>query len=521
MFTLGDVSRKGARIHGASEALVFEGTRLTYRGLDERVNRLANVLMSLGAARGERIAILAENTHEYIVFYLAAAKAGLAATPLNFRLSESELVFLINDSEAAICVVGDRYEDLAQRLRLATPGVRHWIALEAPADGEGTMGMLAYEALLQSASPDDPRVAVDENEMAILMYTGGTTGSPKGVMLSHRNLLAALMCLTQQYGFTAADVTCMVLPLFHVSFWPVFCNLFVGGKAVIVRRAELGPILEAIESERCTHLNAVPTLYNWLLDYEALDSFDLSSLRLMTYAGSPIPPSVLKRCIAKFGRILAQGYGLTEAAPMVTALMPDDHQLEGPKARLLGSVGKEGLIVEIQIRDESGHALGPDEVGEVAVRGPNVMMGYWKKEQLTREKLQDGWLLTGDVGRLDDEGYLYLVDRKADMIVTGGENVYPAETENVLYLHPAVRECAVVSAPDEKWGERVQAVVVLREGATATEDELVGFCKDRLAGYKCPKAVGFWDALPTSPVGKILRKDIKKTFWDGHDRLIG
>jgi acyl-CoA synthetase (AMP-forming)/AMP-acid ligase II len=256
----------------------------------------------------------------------------------------------------------------------------------------------------------------------------------------------------------------------------------------------------------------VPTLYTWLLDYPELDRFDLTSLRMMGYAGSPIPEQVLRKCMAKFGNILAQGYGLTEAAPIVSALMPEDHALEGPKAKLLTSVGKEMLVVEVRIADGHGNPVKCGEIGEVLARGPNIMMGYWKNPQMTTEKLRNGWLHTGDLGVQDADGYLYLVDRKADMIITGGENVYPTETENVIYQHPSVYECAVAAVPDERWGEKVQAAVVLKPGSTATQEEIIDFCRERIAHYKCPKAVVFWKSLPKSPIGKILRKDVRKAF---------
>jgi len=295
----------------------------------------------------------------------------------------------------------------------------------------------------------------------------------------------------------------------------------VGGKVVIIRRPELETILKAIQDEKCTHVNAVPTLYNWLLEFPKLDEFELSSVRLLTYAGSPMPKEVLKRCIRKFGNILGQGYGLTEAAPLVSLMMPDEHVLDGPRSRLLSSVGREGVPVEVRVVDNNGKPLGPGGVGEIVARGPNIMLGYWKNEKLTRERLRDGWLYTGDVGTLDEEGYLYLLDRKADMIITGGENVYPNETENVLYQHPSILECAVVSAPDDRWGERVQAAVVLRPSASATEQELIDHCKRELAGYKCPKKVLFMNRLPKRSVGKILRSELKKEFWKGKSARIG
>jgi len=507
MATLGDIARNGARTYPDAEAVVFDSTRLTYREFDNRINRLANALAQLGTSKGDRVAILAENTHKYLEVYLGAAKAGLVTTPLNFRLSQDELAHILNDSEASLVLVGEGCEATALALLNKAKTVRTWIGLD------DKFGGCSYEDLLARSSDTDPLVPVGENDLAILMYTGGTTGTPKGVMLSHRNILAAMNCLCEQNQFTALDSTCMVLPLFHVSFWPAICCLMVGGKVVLVRRPDIPHVLGLIQQERCTHMNAVPTIYGWLIMFPDLDRFDLSSIRLMSYAGSPMPEAVLRKCIAKFGSRLAQGYGLTEAAPAVSELMPEDHVLAGPRAKLLKSAGRSLPGVEVRVVDDSGAFLKPGQTGEVVVRGANVLMGYWKNPQLTAEKLRDGWLHTGDIGFIDEEGYLYLVDRKADMIITGGENVYPGETENALYSHPAVQECAVTSAPDDNWGERVQAVVVLKPGATTTEKDLIEFCKSKLAGYKCPKRVEFWDQLPKTAVGKIQRKDVKAKFW--------
>lgn len=514
MHTLGDIARKGARIHAGREAVVFEGTRLTYRELDLRVNRLANVLVGLGLANGERVAVLADNGHKWLEVYLAAAKAGLVTVPINSRLAPDEMRDILDDSGTALVLAGDGYEETSAKLRATARTVRTWVGLDRE------LGGLEYEALLRQARDVDPAVPVAENDLAILMYTGGTTGTPKGAMLSHRNLLSMMFCSTQQMGITKHDVTCMCLPLFHISFWPAFCHLLVGGKVVVVRKPTVGAVVNAIQEERCTHVNAVPTLYNWMLEAPEAKDVDVSSLRLMTYAGSPIPEEVLRRCIARFGNIFAQAYGLTEGGG-VSALMPEDHVVDGPRSRLLRSAGKELLLVQVRVVDEAGNPVPPGTVGEVVVRGPNVMMGYWNKPAQTVAALRDGWLHTGDIGKMDEEGYLYLVDRKADMIVTGGENVYPTETENVLYRHPRVQECVVTSAPDDRWGERVQAVVVLKPGPPVTEQELIDFCKEGLAGYKCPKKIEFWDALPKSAVGKLLRRNVKAKFWEGRDRRIG
>ena len=509
IYTLGDIPRKGARIHRNKEAVVFGDTRLSYGQFDDRVNRLANAFLSMKCKKGQRVAILSENSSKYLEVYFAAAKAGLVIVPLNFRLSPIEIEQIVNDSSPTVFFVGDGYETLTSNIKYKCSTVDIWSALDNP-----TEGYAYYEDLLENAPNSDPKVVVDENELAVLMYTGGTTGLPKGVMLSHRNLLSSTLAFAHTFQISELDTTCMLLPIFHASIWSALCCLMVGGKVVITRRAEMEAILRAIQDEKCTHVNAVPTIYNWLLDYPDLDSFDLSSLRLITYAGSPMPVEILKKCIQKFGNIMGQAYGMTEASPLVSILMPYEHAVAGQKVRLLMSAGKESVLMEVRVVGPDGKALKPGEIGEITVRGPNITMGYWNNPQLTQEKLRDGWLHTGDMGRIDAEGYLYLVDRKADMIITGGENVYPAETEHVLYEHPAVQECVVVSAPDQRWGERVQAVVLLRTDTSATEEELIAFCKQRLAGYKCPKKIEFWEQIPKSSVGKILRKDVRKKFWN-------
>jgi len=515
MYTLGEIVRKGAIVYQDNEAVVCEDTRLTYKELNNRVNRFANALTQMGYKKGDRITVLAENTHKYLEMYFATSKLGMSLTPLNFRLSDSELEHIVTNSEASCFLVADGYEERAQGLKDNLRNVKDWIA----SDNE-TKGFIYYEDLLKEASDSEPDIEVDENEMAVLMYTGGTTGLPKGVMVSHRNIMTALIRMSIGLKFTPNDATCQVLPLFHLAFWPAMCVLIGGGKVVINRRPELDVICRLIQDEKCTHINAVPTLYTWLLQFPDVNKYDLSSLRLITYAGSPFPPEVLRQCIQKFGNIFAQGYGMTEALG-ATWLKAEDHVLEGEKSKRLLSAGKEDFTAKVRIVNEEGVTVETGVVGEVALRGKHVMMGYWKNPELTAKTIRNGWYHTGDMGYMDEDGYLFLVDRKADMIVTGGENVYPKEVEDVLYEHPAVLEVAVVPAPDEKWGERVQAVVVLKEGLTATEDELIAHCKDKLGGYKCPKDVKVWDTIPKTPLGKILRKDVKKKFWEGMDRTIG
>ncbi len=515
MYTLTDIPRHGAISFANKEAVVFEDTRLSYKEFNNRINCFANALTDLGYKKGDRITVLAENTYKYLEVYFAAAKLGISITPLNFRLSDAEIIHIVNDSESTLYIAGDGYEERSLALRKDLKNVKHWMTFDKKIGD-----YLFYDDLLKKSSNKEPEIEVDENELAVLMYTGGTTGLPKGVMLSHRNFMTAILSAAMMLVPTPNDATCFVLPLFHVSVWPALTMLIAGGKVVINRRPDLGEILRLIQDEKCTHINLVPTIYGWILQYD-LDKYNLSSLREMTYAGSPFPPEVLKQCIQKFGNIFGQGYGSTETTGgAVTFLDIEDHVLDGPRSKYLASAGKPALCSKVKIVDENDNTLGPGEIGEIAAQGRHVMMGYWKNPELTKEAMRGGWLHMGDMGYMDEEGFLFLVDRKADMIVTGGENVYPKETEDVLYSHPAVMECAVVSAPDERWGERVQAVVVLKAGQTATAEELINYCKIKLAGYKCPKGIEFWASIPKTPIGKIIRKDVKRHFWKGRDRSI-
>ncbi len=515
MYTLGDICRKSALIRPERTAVVFEEHRLTYRQLDERVNRLANALLSKQISRQDRLTVLSENTHKYLEIYFAASKIGISVTPLNYRLADEEIIQIVRDSESTVFIVGDGYEDRAHAMQEALESIRLWIAMDTAADG-----FESYEEMVAGGSAVDPGIKVEEDEMAILMYTGGTTGLPKGVMMSHRGLMTAFLGAIVMCGFRRDDITCFVLPLFHVSFWSAFAVLLVQGTVVVSRRPEVDGMLKLIQDEKCTHINAVPTLYGWMLQKTDVDAYDLSSLRLITYAGSPFPPETLKRCILKFGPIFEQAYAMTECIGG-TFLQMEDHVLEGERSRLLSSAGKPCPNVDVCVKDEQGNDRPPGEIGEIAIRGKCMMLGYWKNPELTARAIRNGWYHTGDMGLIDDEGYLFMVDRKADMIVTGGENVYPKEVEDVLNQHPAVSMAAVVSAPDEKWGERVQAAVVLQAGQTATKEELIAHCKEHLAGYKCPKEIDFFDRLSTTAVGKILRKDMKKKYWQGYDRTVG
>jgi acyl-CoA synthetase (AMP-forming)/AMP-acid ligase II len=519
MYNLGDIPRNGALNFRDNIAVVFEDRRLTYYEFNQRINRFSNALVDLGCNKGDRIAVIADNCSKYLEAYFAAAKIGMSVTPVNVRLGDDEVIYVLNDSESGILVVGEGYEDRIRTVKGKLENIKTWITFDNPVEE-----FHLYEDLLQRSSaeePDEEFFDVHEDDLAILMYTGGTTGAPKGVMLSHRNAVMAGITTALIVGATQEDSTCYVLPIFHVSWWPILVHLLVGGKVCIIRKPDIESILKLIQDEKCTHINLVPTIYGWIVDYPGIDNFDLSSLRILSYAGSPCPLEILKKCIHRFGNKLTQGYGATETAGApITILDWRDHHLEGEKSKYLSSAGKAVLCSRVKIADEKGNVLGLGEVGEICVKGKHVMMGYWKKPELTGQVLKGGWYHTGDMGYMDREGFVYMTDRKADMIISGGENVYPKEVENVIYQHPSVRECSVVSSPDPKWGEIVQAVVVLNQGKTATEQEIIEHCKKNLAGYKCPKAVSFWTDLPKTVIGKIAKKEIKQQFWQGRERMI-
>ncbi len=519
MYTLGDIPRFTAIHYPDRIAVVFEGTRFTYREFNARINRFANALIALGCRKGERLTIMADNCSNYLEVYFAAAKLGMSVTPLNTRLGDDEIVFIINDSEASLLIVGDGYEDKIQSMKPKLKNIKNWISFEKLSEG-----FLYYAALVEKAPDTEPDLDlydVREDDLAILMYTGGTTGRPKGVMLSHRNAMISGTVAALSMNLNRDDATCYVLPIFHVSWWPILAIMMVCGKVCINRKPDLDAIFKLIQDEKCTHMNLVPTIYGWMADYSNIDKYDLSSLRILSYAGSPFPTEVLVRCIKRFGNIFGQGYGSTETAGApVTMLSWDDHFLDGPKAKYLTSAGKAAPCSRIKIVNEHGNPVPQGAVGEICVKGKHVMMGYWKNPKLTAETLRGGWLHMGDMGYMDENGYVFLTDRKADMIISGGENVYPKEVEDIIYQHPAVKECAVVSAPDTKWGEVVQAVAVLQSGKQATAEEIIEHCKKNLAGYKCPKAVAFWNDIPKTIIGKIDKKDIKKKFWEGKDRII-
>ena len=505
---LGDIPRKHARLNPDWECVVCEDVRLTWKQFNERINRLANGLSGIGVEKGTKVAVLALNCHRYLEIYYALAKLGAVAVPLNFRLSPEELTYVINHSDAEFFMADVGFMEVANAIMPSLDNIKQSVALNGPEEG-----WLDYEEMLSAAQDTEPDVEVDEDDLCQLQYTGGTTGLPKGVMLTHRNYITSAIGMLLTTLAEEGDKTLQVLPIFHTAWWPALIHHYCGGGAVIAKRFDFNEILAMAEKERVTHINMVPILFSWVLDFPDLDKYDLSSIKLLTYAGAPMPADLMRRCIEKFGPIFQQGYGLTEAAPLATILLEKDQStLDGPPeiTRRISSAGKESMITEVRLFDDEDKEVPVGEVGEIVVRGKNIMKGYWKDPELTAKALRGGWLHTGDLATLDEYGFIYIVDRKNDMIITGGENVYPYEVEKILYEHPAVLEAAVVGVQDKTWGEAVTAVVALKAGTTATEEELIGFAKERIAGYKTPKQVIFMESIPKTAIGKILRRQVRE-----------
>jgi long-chain acyl-CoA synthetase len=505
---LGDIPRKHARLDPDKECVVCGDVRLTWGQFNERINRLANALAGLGVEKGTKAAILALNCHRYLEIYYATSKLGAVAVPLNFRLSPEELTYVINHSDAEFLMVDAAYIGVAKPMLPGLENIKQRVALEGKDEG-----WLDYEEMLAVASDAEPGVDVDEDDLCQLQYTGGTTGLPKGVMLTHRNYMTS--ALGMLLSSVDSESTLQVLPIFHTAWWPTLIHHYAGRRAVIAKQFDFNEILATAAREKVTHINMVPILFSWILDFPDLDKYDLSNIKLFTYAGAPMPADLMRRCIERFGPIFQQGYGLTEAAPLATILLEEDQStLDGPPeiTKRIASAGRESMVTEIRLVDEEDIEVPMGEVGEIAVRGKNIMKGYWKDPELTDRALRGGWLHTGDLATRDEYGFIYIVDRKNDMIITGGENVYPYEVEKVLFEHPAILEAAVVGVQDKTWGEAVTAVVALKDGESATEDELIQFVKERIAGYKTPKRVVIVDSIPKTAVGKILRREVRESL---------
>jgi long-chain acyl-CoA synthetase len=507
--------RAAARSAPARLATEHLGRRRNWLSFEDRVARLSGALAGLGLMPGDRIAMLALNCDRYLEGLFACPWGGFVVVPINTRLAAAEIAFWLTDSEASALLVDENFAALAPKL----PLVPHTIFM-----GEGATpdGMLDYETLIAMATPA-PDAGARGDDLAALFYTGGTTGRSKGVMLSHRNIVANALNTAPALGAGADVVYLHAAPMFHAADNAVnFVVTANGGSHLFMPRFEPGAFLKLVAEKGVSATLIVPTMINMIVNHPDVETTDTSSLKRMLYGASPMPEAVIRRAFAALPHTkFVQAYGQSEAAPCMTFLMDDWHALEGPRASKLKSAGRAAMGCEVIVMGADEREAPRGEVGEICGRGDNVMLGYWRQPELTAKALRGGWLHTGDGGYMDADGFVFVVDRLKDMIVSGGENVYSAEVEQALYKHAAVAECAVVGAPDPKWGEAVHAVVRLKPGQAASEAELIAHCHGLIAGYKCPRAVTFREEpLPLSGAGKILKTELRKPFWEGRERAV-
>lgn len=521
---LNELLNKAERLYPGKEAIVCGGRRWTYAEFGDRVDRLSAALSSLGVQKGDRIAILHRNCHRYLESYFAAAQMGAALVPINYRLDPSDWVDTVEDSGSGVILVEEGFQRAWQSV---ADSVSDWCqTIWCPgqiSDKERQAPTLGYEALLERADPRDaPHPTLDERDVAQIYYTSGTTGRGKGVILSHRNVYVHALGTIAELKLDSSDVWLHAGPMFHLADgWAVWSVTWVGGVHVLIPEFEEQAVLHALEQEGVTMTSLIPTMLNALVNYPEVAQFDSSSVRLLLSGGSPIAEALVRRTMETFGCEFAQGYGLTETSPYVTLSLLKDHLRNlsrDEQIRYLSTAGREFIAARVRVVDEKGNDVKPDgqQVGEIIMRGDTVTKGYWKLPELTNQSFQDGWLYSGDLAVIDEEGYLTIVDRKRDVIISKGQPVYSVPVEDVLYSHPAVLEAVVIGVPDEILGQAVKAVVVLKEGHEATEEEIIQFCRERMAETQAPRSVDFVRALPKTGSAKIAKVALRDEYWEAN-----
>jgi long-chain acyl-CoA synthetase len=500
-------------------AMACEGETRDFMSLQERVNRLANALQAMGVGHSDKVAVMALNGIPYVESYYATAKLGGVFVPLNYRAKKEELTYMCNNSETAVLLVGERYLDLAASIRPELSTVRELIAIGAQGDG-----LINYEKLLSEHEPEEIFTEIDDADPTIVIYTSGTTALPKGVVLTHMGMSVYVTntVLPADPSDEHPDVLLVSVPFYHVAGATTMLSSVWGGrKMVILPQFDPRAWLEAVQTHGVTHSFVVPTMLKRIMEHPDFAKYDLSSLKLVAYGAAPMPWEVVTHAVEVFSCGLMNAYGQTESTSSLTFLGPEDHQIpDGPpderakKLSRLRSVGRPLDDVVVMIMDPNGEILPPGEEGEIVAQGARVMAGYLNREAETSDAIRDGWLHTGDVGWMDEDGYLYITGRTKDLIIRGGENIAPGEIEAVLQQHEAVEDCAVIGVPDVEWGEEVKAVVVLKPGQKATPEELSAFVKEHLASYKVPKYYAFVTELPRNYVGKVLKTDLRRTHGE-------
>ena len=508
-FTLAGVIREQADTRPEGPCLTFEDRRFSFADMHERSSRLANALIDADLGPSDRVAILAKNHSAFYELAFACSKSGAIMLALNWRLAAPEIATIWADAQPSVLIVSEELRDLV------------------PSDAAGDIPVISleeqYEDWLADAAVDDPERSTDPDDVVFLLYTSGTTGEPKGVQITNRNLSFTRRIAGEFWEFDKDSVHLVAMPMFHIGGLGTGMKaLMHGGSTVLLPAPEPEVLVEEIERHRVTHAFFVPAVIQGLTDIAEKRSADLSCLQLLIYGASPISESVLTRAMDVLGCRFTHAYGATETSGTVISLPPGDHDPGGPRAHLLRSCGKPFPWVEVSLVDpKKDEEVATGDPGEIWVRSDQVTKGYWAKPEETAKTITDqGWLRTGDAAYRDEEGYFYVFDRYKDMLVSGGENVYPAEVENALYKLDGIGEVAVIGVPHERWGETVKAIVVQKNDAELTEQDIIDFARENLAKYKCPTSVDFVDALPRSASGKVLKKDLREPYWEGEERQV-
>ena len=510
------------RVHGEAQgdetALILGDRSLSWSELRDRSARAAQGLLAAGVGEQERVAFLDKNGFEHFEIMFGAAMINAVCVDVNWRLAAPEVEFIVNDTEARVLVVG---ADFVPILDAIADNLTHVTTVVVIGGHERFRD---YEEWITSFDPVDPGTDSAIDDVAFQLYSSGTTGRPKGVMLTNANFFSLMPMAKELWELTPDSVNLVAMPLFHIAGggWAV-AGMYEGCTSIIFRDLDPVALVATIAEHRITHALLVPVALQFVLMVPGVEDADFSSLEVMVYGASPISEDVLSKCVELFKPCkFWQAYGLTETTGGVVNLPPEDHAPDSPNKHRLRSCGVPGPGVELRIVGDEGVDCETGAVGEIWVRSPQVMKGYWNMPEATADAVTpDGWFKTGDAGYVDADGYVYIHDRVKDMIVSGGENVYPAEVENVLMGHPGIADVAIIGVPHEKWGETAKAVVVKAPDSEVTEDEIIAYAKERLATYKCPTSVDWADVLPRNPSGKILKKDLREPYWEGRERRVG
>ncbi len=509
---IGNIPAKIARLSPAREAIIDVDSerRISYGELDARVRRLTNALTdTLGLKKGERVAVLSKNSIEYMEVYYACARGGFIVQPLNWRLGTPELQRIIEDGEPSAVVMHSEYSEIRAQLQELVQ-VAHWMEFGDNSDG-------SYEALISETADHEPvqSAHVGDDDPVLILYTGGTTGESKGALHTHKSLYMGMLNQTVAERIVPSDVYMLTGQMFHIPV-ALAMNYMAHGCPLVLINFDARLALEVIERERVSAFLGITTMLNWMMAVENFEQYDLSSLRNIQYGGGPMPRSVVQAALDAFPCTIIQGYGQTEGMTM-SFLSQEDHidAVNGIHSERLASCGREGHVTSIKVVDPQGEEVPKDGAspGEIIVQSDANMVGYWRRPDLTEATIRDGWMWTGDIAHWDEDGYLFIVDRAKDMIISGGENIYSTQVEAAIHQHPAVLESAVFGVPDEQWGESVKAVVVLKPGQTASADEIIAVASEHLASYQKPRSVDFVESLPKAPTGKILKRELRDPYW--------